>query len=132
MLERLLADFAGGAIFGSDPLLPPELAREFALHVVTPDNVSAEWRAGECHLVVTNIHKLFDTDDAKTGAKQARATRYADILREATRADWNYLSLVNDGSIGRQDVGWWRAQGRTRFRDLVRHIANAATGGGLL
>ncbi len=38
--------------------------------------------------------------------KQARAERYADILREATGDNWQYLFLVNDKSIGRQDVAW--------------------------
>ena len=59
VLERLLTDFAGGAIFGADPLLPPELRGEFRLRVVTPDNVPAEWRASEGYLVVTNIQKLY-------------------------------------------------------------------------
>lgn len=64
-------------------------------------------------------------------AKQTRAERYANILREATGEDWNYLFLVNDSSIGRRDVAWWRQQGRTRFRDLVKYIENSATGSGL-
>jgi hypothetical protein len=64
-------------------------------------------------------------------AKQARAERYADILRESTGADWRYIFLVNDASIGRQDTAWWRQQGRTLFRDLARHTQNAATGGGM-
>ena len=34
-------------------------------------------------------------------AKQSRAERYADILREATGEDWRYIFLVNDSSIGR-------------------------------
>ncbi len=65
-------------------------------------------------------------------AKQSRAERYADILREATGEDWHYIFLVNDSSIGRQDIAWWRQQGRTMFRDLVKYTRNAATGSGLL
>jgi type III restriction enzyme len=61
-------------------------------------------------------------------AKQARAERYADILREATGENWHYLFLINDGSIGRQDIAWWRQQGRTLFRDLVKYVDNAPTG----
>lgn len=60
-------------------------------------------------------------------AKQSRAERYADILREATDEDWRYIFLVNDSSIGRQDIAWWRQQGRTMFRDLVACTQNAAT-----
>ncbi|MGI4791319.1 MAG: DEAD/DEAH box helicase [Janthinobacterium lividum] len=63
-------------------------------------------------------------------AKQARAERYADILREATGEDWCYIFLVNDSGIRRQDMAWWRQQGRTMFRDLVKHTQNAATGSG--
>lgn len=64
-------------------------------------------------------------------AKQSRAERYADILREATGENWRYIFLVNDSSIGRQDIAWWRQQGRTMFRDLVKHMQNAATGSGM-
>ena len=60
-------------------------------------------------------------------AKSARAERYASLLGEK----WHYLFLINDSSIGRQDTAWWQQQGRTVFRDLVKHIDNAATGGGL-
>lgn len=55
VLERLLADFAGGAIFDADPLLPPELRNEFSLQVVTPDSIPAEWQPSEGYLVVANI-----------------------------------------------------------------------------
>ncbi len=65
-------------------------------------------------------------------AKQSRAERYTGILRESTGADWRYLFLVNDAGIGRMDIAWWRQQGRTMFRDLVRYTQNAATGGGLV
>ena len=64
-------------------------------------------------------------------AKQSRAERYADILREATGEDWRYIFLVNDSSIGRMDMAWWRQQGRTMFRDLANYTKNAATGSGL-
>jgi len=60
-------------------------------------------------------------------AKSARAERYASLLGDR----WHYLFLINDSSIGRQDTAWWQQQGRTAFRDLVKHIDNAATGGGL-
>ena len=62
-------------------------------------------------------------------AKRSRAERYADILRDSTGEDWRYLFLVNDAAIGRQDIAWWRQQGRTMFRDLVNYTQNAATGG---
>ena len=64
-------------------------------------------------------------------AKQSRAERYADILRQATEEDWRYIFLVNDSSIGRLDIAWWHQQGRTKFRDLVNYTKNAATGGGM-
>jgi len=53
------------------------------------------------------------------------------ILSEGTGQNWQYLFLINDASIRREDVDWWRIQGRTRFRDLVRHVENAATGLGV-
>ena len=65
-------------------------------------------------------------------AKATRAERYAAILQDATGEDWNYVFLINDSSIGRRDVAWWRQQGRTLFRDLVRYIDNAPTGAGQL
>ena len=65
-------------------------------------------------------------------AKEARAERYAEILRDATDENWKYIFLINDSSIGRQDVAWWRQQGRTLFRDLIKHVENASAGGGLL
>lgn len=37
-------------------------------------------------------------------AKQSRAERCADILREATGEDWRYIFLVNDSAISRQDM----------------------------
>jgi type III restriction enzyme len=61
-------------------------------------------------------------------AKALRARRYADILREATGEPWDFLFLVNDSSVGRQDVAWWRQQGRTRFKDLVRYVENTSAG----
>ncbi len=65
VLERLLADFAGGAIFDADPLLPPELRPEFNLQVVTPDTVPSEWQPSEGYLVVANIQKLFESGEGK-------------------------------------------------------------------
>lgn len=60
-------------------------------------------------------------------AKQARTERYVDLLTTATRQPWSYLFLINDSAINRQDIAWWRRQGRTLFRDLVRHTDNAPT-----
>ncbi len=62
VLERLLTDFAGGAIFQNDPILPPDLKSEFRLRVVTPDNVPGEWLPSEGYLIVSNIQKLFESD----------------------------------------------------------------------
>ena len=62
VLERLLSDFAAGAIFGSDPLVPPDFQKEWELQVVTADNVPAENRPSNGYLVVTNIHKLYPED----------------------------------------------------------------------
>ena len=42
-----------------------------------------------------------------------------------------FYIIVNDGSIGRMDIAWWRQQGRTLFRDLAKHRQNAAPGGGM-
>ena len=39
--------------------------------------------------------------------KGSRAGRYADILREATGEEWQYLFKVNGSSIGRQDFASW-------------------------
>src|SRR5204863_54892 len=60
-------------------------------------------------------------------AKEARAERYVDILRQATGDPWRYLFLINDPSVRRHDVSWWRMQGRTMFRDVVKYVANAPT-----
>jgi hypothetical protein len=62
-------------------------------------------------------------------AKQARAERYVDLLTRATRHSWSYLFLINDRAIGREDIAWWGRQGRTLFRDLVRHVENAPNPG---
>ncbi|MDP9364529.1 MAG: DEAD/DEAH box helicase family protein [Chloroflexota bacterium] len=59
VLERLLTDFQAGAIFERDPIVPPDLRRDWSLRVVTPENVPGEWRPGEGYLVVTNVHKLY-------------------------------------------------------------------------
>jgi len=59
VLERLLADFADGAIFAHDPLVPPDLRRFWDLQVVTAESVPSNWRAGSGYLLVTNIQKLF-------------------------------------------------------------------------
>lgn len=58
-------------------------------------------------------------------AKRDRAERYVDLLNRATGASWSYIFLINDAAIARQDVAWWRGQGRTLFRDLVLHVENA-------
>ncbi|MDP9359609.1 MAG: DEAD/DEAH box helicase family protein [Chloroflexota bacterium] len=62
-------------------------------------------------------------------AKQTRTERYVDLLRLATGQSWSYLFLINDRAIGREDVGWWRKQGRTLLRDLIRHVENAPAPG---
>lgn len=62
VLERLLADFANGAIFQSDPLIPPQYHADFELQVVTPDSVPAEWLPAQGYLVVANIQKLYPED----------------------------------------------------------------------
>jgi type III restriction enzyme len=62
-------------------------------------------------------------------AKQARAERYVDLLTRSTRLPWSYLFLINDRAIGREDIAWWSRQGRTLFRDLVRHVENAPNPG---
>lgn len=64
-------------------------------------------------------------------AKESRAERYVEILREVTGENWQYTFLINDGSIGRKDIAWWQGQGRTLYRDLVKHIANSTTGMGI-
>jgi type III restriction enzyme len=66
VLERLLSDFRDGAIFEHDPLVPPDLRRDWSLQVVTPENVPSVWRPGEGYLVVTNIHKLYPPVDDET------------------------------------------------------------------
>lgn len=68
VLERLMTDFRAGAIFDQDPIVPPDLRRDWSLRVVTPDNVPGEWRTGEGYLVVTNVHKLY-RPPAENGAE---------------------------------------------------------------
>ncbi len=65
-------------------------------------------------------------------AKQERTERYVDLLSQATGQTWSYLFLINDSAIGRRDIAWWRGQGRTLFRDLVRHTENAPAPGSML
>ncbi len=65
-------------------------------------------------------------------AKQERTERYVDLLSQATGQTWSYLFLINDNAIGRRDIPWWRGQGRTLFRDLVRHTENAPAPGSML
>lgn len=62
-------------------------------------------------------------------AKQARAARYAALLSESDTRRWQYVLLLNDASVGRHDLGWWKKQSRTRFSDLLQHVANAVTDG---
>ena len=68
VLERLLADFANGAIFQSDPLVPPQYRADFDLQVVTPDTIPAQWLPAQGYLVVTNIQKLYPEDAPFTPA----------------------------------------------------------------
>ncbi len=65
-------------------------------------------------------------------AKRIRTERYVDLLTKATGQPWSYLFLINDLAVGRQDIAWWRGQGRTLFRDLVRHVDNAPEPGAQL
>lgn len=62
VLERLLSDFANGAIFSQDPVIPPELQRYWHLTVVTAESVPSEWRPSEGYLAVTNVQKLYPTE----------------------------------------------------------------------
>ena len=54
---------------------------------------------------------------------------YPDFLVRLT--DGSLYIVESRGSIGRMDIGWWRQQGRTLFRDLPKHAQNAGTGGGM-
>ena len=65
-------------------------------------------------------------------AKRDRTERYVDLLTQATGQPWSYLFLINDAAIGRHDITWWHGQGRTLFRDLVRHVDNAPAPGATL
>ena len=56
--QRLLEDFRGGAIFRSDPLIPPEWEAEWQFGVVTRDDPGAAPARGALYL--TNIHQLYD------------------------------------------------------------------------
>ena len=56
--QRLLEDFRGGAIFRSDPLIPPEWEAEWQFAVVTRDDAGASTAPGTLYL--TNIHQLYD------------------------------------------------------------------------
>jgi type III restriction enzyme len=67
VLERLLTDFAAGAIFGTDPLVPPDFQKDWNLRVVTADNVPADCRPSDGYLVVTNIHKLYPEEASPPG-----------------------------------------------------------------
>lgn len=53
VLERLMTDFAGGAIFKSDPLIPPDfqLLWDFDVYV----RGDGEWARSEGALFLTNI-----------------------------------------------------------------------------
>ena len=64
-------------------------------------------------------------------AKQARAERYVEVLRQAGKGEWRYLFLINDRALHREDVAWWAGQGRCRFADLVRRVENAPAVGAM-
>lgn len=65
-------------------------------------------------------------------AKKERAERYAELLREATGENWQYLFLHNDLSENRRDIAWWKEQGRTMFRDVVKYTQNISAGKSML
>ncbi|MGI8915333.1 MAG: DEAD/DEAH box helicase family protein [Chloroflexota bacterium] len=102
VLERLLTDFAAGAIFGGDPLVPPDFQKDWRLRVVTADNVPAECRPSEGYLVVTNIHKLYPE------AAPAAATAVQSPI----------MDLFTTAAPNRLDIG------APRLTDFLRQVAS--------
>ena len=73
--ERLLEDFRGGAIFRSDPLIPPQWAAEWDFSVITRDDVGTgtSGRNGG-RLYLTNVHQLYpNAGQSKTRSREPAA-----------------------------------------------------------
>ena len=71
--QRLLEDFRDGAIFRSDPLIPPEWDSDWQFTVVTRDDPVVSSTAGTLYL--TNIHQLYESRGReRVGAEPAAMT----------------------------------------------------------
>jgi type III restriction enzyme len=61
--------------------------------------------------------RLDDRDRVKARVGEA----YCELLTEYDREPWHYLLLIENASIGREDITWWQAQSGTEIGDLLRH-----------
>lgn len=72
--ERLKEDFADGAIFSRDPIVPPEWAGDWNMSVVLQDGAGGGAQASGGVVYLTNIHRLYDK------GRRARGREYPSFL----------------------------------------------------
>ncbi len=87
--ERLKDDFAGGKIFDTDPIIPPEWKGDWNISVVEQDAAGGAATGGVIYL--TNIHRLYDPSKKK-GKKEAEyASFMGPSVNKATALDTSAL-----------------------------------------
>lgn len=59
--------------------------------------------------------------DDKDKSKAQRGRRWCEILTENDVEPWHYLMLVENSSLGRQDITWWETRAGHSVEDLLRH-----------
>jgi type III restriction enzyme len=67
--QRLLEDFRDGAVFRTDPLIPPEWEADWQFTVVTRDDAVISSTLGTLYL--TNIHQLYESRGARDNEPKA-------------------------------------------------------------
>jgi type III restriction enzyme len=104
VFERLKMDFADGAVFHSDPLIPPEWKADFDLSFVMQDDAGGGASQGTLYL--TNIHRLYERSSrgvvreespswAGPPVARAQALKVGEALRERI-ASHPSIMVMND------------------------------------
>ena len=134
--ERLKDDFAGGKIFDTDPLIPPEWRGDWNLSVVLQDEAGGTTTGGVLYL--TNIHRLYDNSekrgrDAETygfmgpAVSKSKALDTGALLRDRITSH-KRLMVFNDEAhhVWDPDSAWNEAIG------FLHDATRARTGTGLV